>query len=337
MTRVVRAVVLNYNDPGRTEACLDALAASENLDIRVLVVDNASAGDDVARLRARPGHHRVLALPANTGYSGGMNAGVAYWLAAARGGAGSGEQVPGEPAPGEPEPGEPAPGPDAPVLILTPDATVRPDTVRRLLDELDATPDAGVVGPVVVYHREAGLIGAGGVVDRRRVRAVPLRRPAGPEPYDTGFMDGCCLLIRPAALDGRPPFDERYFMYYEETRLCDRLRRDGWRVRLVPAAEVDHPKAVGAQPPHYFYYMARNRYRFWGDAHGVGWPRVALAHAMDTARTAAAALRAFLLPGRRGELPARIRDLRLQLRAVVRGTADHLAGRYGKMADGRMG
>jgi GT2 family glycosyltransferase len=321
VSRMVRAVILNYGDPARTEQCAAALASSEGVEVRVLVVDNASPGGDAARLSARLGPDRVMALPANTGYSGGMNAGVAFWTASPHDGA----------------PGHGAPDDEVPLLILTPDATVRPDTVRRLLDELEATPDAGVVGPVIVYSRAAGLLGAGGTVDRRRVRTVPLRQPSGPEPYDTGFIDGCCMLVRPEALEGRPPFDERYFMYYEETQLCGRVRRAGWRVRVVPAAEVDHPKAVGGQPPHYFYYMARNRYRFWADEHGVPWPRVALAHLADTARAGAAAVRALLLPARRPELAARIRDLKLQLLAVVRGTADHLAGRYGKMPDGRMG
>jgi GT2 family glycosyltransferase len=310
MNRAVRAIVLNWNDREQTDGCLDALLASEEVDVDVVVVDNASATDDASHFRARLGPDRVVALPENTGYAGGMNAGIDFWR---RDGA--------------------AP----PLLILTPDAAIAPNSVRLLLDELDGTPDAGVVGPVVWYSRELGLASAGGTVDSRRARAAPVRAPLDTRPYDTDWIDGCCMLLRPDVLaDAAPRFDPAYFLYFEETEFCGQVRAAGWRVRVVPAAEIDHPKAVGMQPPHYFYYMVRNRYRYWRKNHAVRFPRVALHLLWDTARSWASLTRALLLPGRRGERRGRFRDARLQTRALIQGTRDHLAGRYGKMPHGRM-
>jgi GT2 family glycosyltransferase len=303
----VAVVLLNWNDREQAEHCLDAVLASEGVEADVLVVDNGSSGDDVPRLTARLGPDRVLALPDNVGYAGGMNAGLGFWRE--RGG------------------GEP-------VLILTPDATVAPGTLRRLVDELAADDRAGVVGPLVVHSREgAGLVSAGGAIDVRRVRTRPFPAARDSGPFDADWIDGCCMLVRRDAVE-QLSFDERFFIYFEETDFCHRARQAGWRVRVVPDAVVEHPKSPGTLPPYYFYYMVRNRYLFWQKNFGVGAGRVAAVVAWLTLRGWAAAARSLV--ARRDDGRARLRDARLQLRAAWAGTGDHLRGRYGRMPAARM-
>src|SRR5690606_24696788 len=65
-----------------TIACLESLHAAALGGARVLVVDNGSRDDSVARLRARFPDQEILALPENRGYAGGNNAGIAHALAA---------------------------------------------------------------------------------------------------------------------------------------------------------------------------------------------------------------------------------------------------------------
>lgn len=308
--RRVSVVLLNWNEHEVASRCLDRVLASEGVAPDVLVVDNGSAGDDVTRFRARLGEARVLATGANLGYAGGMNAGLRFWREAA---------------------------PQRPVLLITPDAAIGPDTLRLLLDELERTPDAGIVGPVVVQSAATGWISAGGTVDRRRVRTHPRREVAAAQPYDADWIDGCCMLLRTAALrDLGDGFDERYFIYFEETDLCCRARQASWRVRVVPGARIAHPKSHGTLPPYYFYYMVRNRYLYWSKNHGVGALRVGVSVALATARSWGAALRSLVVPARRCEWPGRLRDARLQLRAAWVGTRDHFRRRYGRMPDSTM-
>jgi GT2 family glycosyltransferase len=305
----IHAVLLNWNDWEQAVRCLDAVRASDGVDLDVLVVDNGSTGEDLDRLRGRLGEGRVLALPENTGYAGGMNAGLAFWRQA---------------------------GGTAPVLVLTPDAAVQPDTLRRLAAELDANDEAGIAGPLVVHARDgAGWVSAGGSIDVRRARVGPI--PAAPtaEPFDADWIDGCCMLIRRELVE-RLSFDERFFIYFEEADFCCRARREGWRVRVVPDTTVDHPKSFGTLPSYYFYYMVRNRYLFWQKNFGVGMPRVAATVVWATVRSWASALRAVVVPRRRAERRGRLRDARLQLRAALAGTRDHLRRRYGRMPDATM-
>jgi GT2 family glycosyltransferase len=310
----VRAVVLNWNDAEQTERCVERLLASRGARVEVVVVDNGSRGDDADRLgqwlQPRPGANRVLALPENRGYAGGMNAGLEHWLAE---------------------------GGSQPILVVTPDAAVAPDTVRVLAEELERTPDAGVVGPVMYHDRgHPPWLGAGGRIDPRRARAALLPQVPSPAPYDADYVDGCCMLVRTAALQDGVRFDQDYFAYFEEMDFCLRLAASGWRTRVVPAAEVDHPKVLARHPAHYFYYMARNRYLFWRRNGAVPFPRVAAHLLLDNLRNWAMVPRAALDRSHPADWRTRLRFAILHTRGALQGTRDHLRGRYGRMPDGRM-
>lgn len=60
----------------------------------------------------------------------------------------------------------------------------------------------------------------------------------GPEPKRTAQVMGACMLFRP-----KEWFDERFFLYAEDTDLCDRLTRHGYFL-YVPEARFTH--ALGA-------------------------------------------------------------------------------------------
>lgn len=76
------------------------------------------------------------------------------------------------------------------------------------------------------------------------------------EPRTVYWLDGSALLLRRAAIDGRGPFDEGYFMYFEETDLLQ-LAEAGWRLECVPRARAW--QEPGPKPK---YLWTRNRLRF---------------------------------------------------------------------------
>ncbi|HEY2876955.1 MAG TPA: hypothetical protein VGJ24_00115 [Nocardioides sp.] len=74
-------VVLNYGHPGDTWTCLDSLEMSRELDLEIVVVDNAPEGADHDRPREGVGRRaEVVASGANLGYAGGNNLGIARLL-----------------------------------------------------------------------------------------------------------------------------------------------------------------------------------------------------------------------------------------------------------------
>jgi hypothetical protein len=72
---------------------------------------------------------------------------------------------------------------------------------------------------------------------------------------------GAGVLFRPAYLHDVGLFDERFFMYYEDTDLSWRGRSRGWRYRYVPTAQLRHVHAATSVEgsPMFDHYVQRNR------------------------------------------------------------------------------
>jgi GT2 family glycosyltransferase len=87
---------------------------------------------------------------------------------------------------------------------------------------------------------------------------------------DTGQYDapaevfawcGGSVLLRPDYLADVGLFDDRFFLYYEDTDLSWRGRSRGWRYRYVPDARARHIHAAstGEGSPVFQHYVERNR------------------------------------------------------------------------------
>jgi N-acetylglucosaminyl-diphospho-decaprenol L-rhamnosyltransferase len=85
---------------------------------------------------------------------------------------------------------------------------------------------------------------------------------------DVDFVIGACLLVRRRVFEEIGGFDERFFLYSEETDWQWRIGRAGWRVAFTPAATVTHlAGGSGARDKaridrHFFesldYYVRKN-------------------------------------------------------------------------------
>lgn len=126
------------------------------------------------------------------------------------------------------------------VLLLNPDAQISAEDVHRLHEQLIREPGLACVGP-----RQVDAAGhpsrvswpfpspAGAWLDA--LGASRLRRP--------GFVIGSVLVVRATALDQVGDFDERFFLYAEETDWQRRAVRAGWSVREVPDVVARHAGA----------------------------------------------------------------------------------------------
>jgi N-acetylglucosaminyl-diphospho-decaprenol L-rhamnosyltransferase len=221
VTGGIVAVVLNYERPDDTIRCLRSLRLLEDLD-GVIVVDNASRDDSVARLEREFPEVELLVAEENRGYTGGNNLGIRRALAhEARF-----------------------------VLVLNNDVeVVDPAFARVLAHRLSSDPRAGIAGPLVRYP-DGSLQDS---VERypsfplalRLALAHHLGHRSGPPAVEreVNAVNGACLLVKREVLDDVDGFDEGYFMYGEEADLAWRARRKGWRSLFVPVPAVVHHHA----------------------------------------------------------------------------------------------
>jgi N-acetylglucosaminyl-diphospho-decaprenol L-rhamnosyltransferase len=226
----VDAVVVSYNTRDCLVRCLTELGSE-----RVIVVDSASTDGSVTLVRERFPEAELVTLQTNRGFAAAANEGF--------------EHVRGRYA-----------------LLLNADAWPQPGALQRLVTAADRAPLSAIVAPrllnpdgslqrsVFGYPTNGPLLASWmlapalvtGVFrrwralhDLRRNRTLPQLRPI----EGSDFPAGAALLIRMEAFEQVGGFDEAFFMYSEETDLCQRLRRLGWQISFAADATFVH---VGA-------------------------------------------------------------------------------------------
>jgi hypothetical protein len=211
----VAAVVLNWNGWRDTIPCLESLRKSASAP-SVIVVDNGSTDDSLARIASAAPWIRLLSLSANLGFSAGVNAGIAAALA---------DGVPDY------------------LWVLNNDTVVASETLSRMLALADSDTRIGIVGCRLVDADGSGRVQAFGGgrfnpwLGTTSVYVEPTARACD-------HLVGASLLLRRSLLEQIGGFDERYFFYLEDTDLSLRARRAGWRLEVANDATVMHRRGA---------------------------------------------------------------------------------------------
>jgi hypothetical protein len=81
------------------------------------------------------------------------------------------------------------------------------------------------------------------------------------EPQDVFAWCGAGVLLRPRYVEDVGLFDERFFLYYEDTDMAWRGQARGWRYRYVPTAVMRHLHAATSVEgsPLFQHFTERNR------------------------------------------------------------------------------
>ena len=77
----------------------------------------------------------------------------------------------------------------------------------------------------------------------QRARRFRKHAPTGRSAFPIDWGTGACLFLRRAALADVGPFDERFFVYCEETDWLIRAKRRGWRTLYLPTVAATHAGA----------------------------------------------------------------------------------------------
>lgn len=222
---VVSAIVVSYNTRRMTLDCLRALHADlADLPAEVWVVDNASTDGSVEDIRAEFPNVRLIANEQNLGFGAANN--QAMKLA-------RGEFL----------------------LLLNSDAFPVEGATRAMVDYLRRRTEVGVVGPKLLnldgsMQRSCYRFPSPGQAWRENLWISILfanhpslgdyQRWKHDHACDVEWVIGACLLARREVFERAGGFDERFFMYAEETDWQRRVRADGWRIAFFPGAQVTH-------------------------------------------------------------------------------------------------
>lgn len=252
----VCVVTVNYNTADDTTKFLHSLkqVKTPDFELETIVVDNGSEKE--YKLPEQLKKTTLIRSEINTGFSGGYNIGMKEALKR-----------------------------DADyILIVNNDTEMDSGMITNLLAVLQSDPKIGLTTPKIYFAKghefhkdrykpdELGKVFwfAGGHTDWDNVMSIH----RGIDEVDHGqydkteeidFASGCCMMIKKEVLEKIGLLDDRYFLYYEDADLNERVKRGGYKVYYVPAAKLIHINAAstgGAGNVLHDYFLTRNKMLF---------------------------------------------------------------------------
>jgi GT2 family glycosyltransferase len=212
----VSCVLLNWNGWRDTVTCLAALAQVDYSNLSVVVVDNGSTDDSVARIRAAFPDTPLIETGKNLGFAGGVNAGIRFAL-------GKLSEY---------------------VWLLNNDAQPRPDALTAMVAKITSERRFGAIGSVLLYEHDPALIQAwgGGRINAWIGYGFHATAPMADSWFD--YITAASILLPRRALEEIGLLDESFFLYWEDSDLSFRLREHGWRLGVAAGSMVLHKESA---------------------------------------------------------------------------------------------
>lgn len=230
-------VILNWNAAEDTERSVRLVEAWESLPTgkpSIWVVDNGSKESSWEHLsRDYPGVH-LMASPANRGFAGGNNLGVAAAMD-------SGAEA---------------------ILFLNNDASMAGSSLSSMLSTLVSDTRIGVVGPTLWDGEKLLSVGGRDIARYDVTHVRPAQVPRGV--LDVDYVSGTVALVQRKIFEEVGMLDEDYFFGGEMADLCLRARRQGFRCVTDLGARATHDLSRSSETREtlHVYYIFRNRFLY---------------------------------------------------------------------------
>lgn len=258
----VAIVTVNYNGQKDTLEFLESLKKLniENLETKVIVVDNGSSDTSVLVIDQKFPTVDILQNGANEGFSGGYNRGMRYAFAW---------------------------GTDY-ILIINNDVLIEDvNLLQNLIKAFRSDESIGIVSPKIYFapgfefhkdryeEQDLGKViwYAGGKFDWKNIMSIhrgidEVDQGQFNQTEETNFVTGCCMMIKKEVLEkvNRPEsgsgfFDDTLFLYYEDIDFTKRARKKGFKTYYDGNIAIYHKASqtsgIGSEITDFFH--TRNR------------------------------------------------------------------------------
>jgi GT2 family glycosyltransferase len=222
----VSIVIVSYNTSQLLDECIVSVKKETTIDSEIIVVDNASIDDSCQMLREKHPDIKLIENENNVGFARANNQGFAI---------ASGRYF----------------------LMLNPDTVVLDGAIDRLVNFMDENVDVGICTPRNLDEKGSlqyncdhfpslwiNLCSYANLMNRfPKIKAFHRSRMAYWDYSDLKDVDkvmGCSLMIRSYLYKKFGGMDENYFVYFEETDLCYRVKKAGHRIVYFPFANIIH-------------------------------------------------------------------------------------------------
>lgn len=247
---LVYIIIVNYKGLEDTIDCINSLKNIEYQNYRIVVVDNNSEDGSAEKLdELFFDYVKIIKSNKNLGFAGGNNIGIRRALE---------------------ENAEYA-------LLLNNDTVVEPDFLNHLVNKAVEDKSIGCVGGKIYYYSSKDILWyAGAKINKYTGRTKHL----GVDEKDIGqysiskeedYITGCLMLVKREVLEKVGLMDERYFLYYEETDWCAKIKKYGYKLIFEPKSVIYHKVSSSTKNINDVmkYYYDRNSYFFIINNYGI--------------------------------------------------------------------
>ncbi|MFR9641057.1 MAG: glycosyltransferase family 2 protein [Rikenellaceae bacterium] len=220
----VSVIIVNYNTISLLVNCINSIyEKSKGLDLEIIVVDNNSSDDSRQILKDKFTDVNYLSLPENIGFGRANNEGVK--IAKGRN-----------------------------IFFLNPDTILLNNAVKILSNELDKNSDYGVVGGNLYNEKgrpchshmmyfpgiltELNTLSSG--IIRRLFLSKNIEHNYTDSKIEVAYITGADLMMPKDLFIKLGGFNPLFFMYYEETELCFRVKKNGCKIINIPTSKIAH-------------------------------------------------------------------------------------------------
>ena len=224
-SRVISVLIVNHDGLATIERAIESVGAGRDPAVEVIVADNASSDGSLQRVQERFPAVLTLEMGANLGF------GTANNRAAARA---SGQFL----------------------LLLNDDAWLKEGALESLRERMLADDRVAAVAPRLegpageqqfVWVPGAGFVAEALQTLRNRFEGSRLAHQfvqrVGHGCFGAGWFSAACLLLRREAFEAVGGFDEAFFLYFEDTDLCLRLKQAGYTLAYASRARAVHARS----------------------------------------------------------------------------------------------
>jgi N-acetylglucosaminyl-diphospho-decaprenol L-rhamnosyltransferase len=249
-------IIVSWNVCDLLRKCLKSIEQGKSdLNIEVIVVDNASSDGSQNMVRDEFPTVKIDAQSENVGFPRGNNLGL--------------ENAKGRY-----------------FLLLNPDTEVVDDALSILVQYLEDHPAVGLVAGQLLNPDETIQSSirrfptvATGLFESTWLQGLAPRRLLdryyfADAPTDTAvevdWVVGACMMVRKELIEQVGLLDEAYYMYSEELDWCKRIKSDGWQIVYLPTAQIIHHAGKSSEQavPERHVNFQRAKLRYFRKYHG---------------------------------------------------------------------
>lgn len=224
---LVSIIIVSWNTKKLIDECLASIyKETKTPDFEIFVVDNNSSDGSVEMIREKYPNVHLIANKENRGFAAANNQAIKN---------ASGKYI----------------------LVLNPDTIILNGAIEKAVKKMEESPEVGILGPKTynkdgsiqrTVRRDPTLIASFFILSKLQ-KLFPDTKSLVRYYYkdfdyskesEVRQTQGSFMLVRREIFDKLGPFDEKFFIWFEEVDLCLRARKAGWKILYFPDTEIIH-------------------------------------------------------------------------------------------------